>query len=203
MKNPKNNCIWLLCAVLLSLFLRLPAAAQAEGSLSVCKVDEPVVLFHVADSQGNIQPDFTGWRKEPLEEKDLTAKNAKKLQEYTKKKDLEGDLLEPEEEKVTFAPLEKGVYLVCSPAQKGEFAPFLVRIPTVIGEKEVYHIQATPKEETDPDPTQPGSDPEKPDDDIPQTGNIQWPKYLLLGLGGLLILVGMEEILRGRRKGNE
>jgi len=202
MKRIRNKCILFLAAVLLSL-LAVPAAAQETGSLSVRNVEYPVALFAVADSQGNLLPDFTGWQKAPLTEQDLTAKNAKALQRYTEEKKIEGSRLEPDNGQLIYNPLQKGIYLVCSTAEKGEFAPFLVQIPTKIGGKEVYHIQATPKEETDPEPSQPGGDPEKPGEDIPQTGDIQWPKYSLLALGGLLILVGAEEILRGWRQRHE
>ena len=88
---------------------------------------------------------------------------------------------------------------MCSVGEKAEFAPFLVQIPMTIGEKKVYDIQAEPKVDNPPESSTP-SQPVDPEPEIPQTGAILWPKYLLLGLGAVLILAGIIEALRGREK---
>ncbi|MBR2311137.1 MAG: hypothetical protein IKA47_11510 [Oscillospiraceae bacterium] len=183
----------------LLILLSLPVMAAQTGSLVVRNVKSPAVMYLVADANGVPTQDFAIAITENLTEDRLTPDAARKLQTHAEEKNLSGQTVTPDSSNlITFSLLEEGCYLVCSTAQPGEFAPFLIRVPMTIGDKLVYDIQASPK--VDPNnPNAPGK-PVEPQPNIPQTGNIQWPKYLLLILGGVAILAGFVEVLRGREK---
>lgn len=197
----KRNKLCVLCtAVLLLVLLTVPVFAQTPGSLVILNVEEPVVLYRVADADGVPTAEFALALEINLTEDKLSPDLAKSLYTYAETNTVTGQTVSPDEEgKVSYSLLEQGCYLVCSTAREGEFAPFLIRIPMTIGGKTVYDIQATPKTDG------PGSDfspvePSPSEPNIPQTGNIQWPKYLLLILGGIAIAAGFVQILRGREK---
>lgn len=197
----KQNKLCVLCmAVLLLALLTVSVFAQTPGSLVILNVQLPAVLYRVADEGGVPTAEFAPALETHLTEDKLSAELARSLYAYAKANATEGQSASPDtENKISYAALEQGCYLVCSTAQEGEFAPFLIRIPMTIGGKTVYDIQATPKTDgpgNEFSPVEPGpSDP-----NIPQTGNIQWPKYLLLILGGIAIGAGFVQILRGREK---
>ena len=133
-------------------------------------------------------------------------KNAKALAEYANQASLTGDEKIPDTEgTVSYPSLDEGVYLVCSEASEAEFNPFLVSIPTIINAEAVYNITAMPKEENPPEPSEPTTptDPSEPPSNIPQTGNSEWPKYLLLTIGTATALLGIADLLRGREKQDE
>lgn len=189
------NLILLLC-----LALTFPVSAAEAGSLALCNVKSPAVLYRVADEMGTATQAFSSVLTETLTENALTPELARQLQTYAKGQEIPGQTGTPDNSgQISFSILEEGCYLVCSTAEKGEFAPFLIRVPMTIGDKLVYDIQATPKSEIPNDPNAPGK-PVDPQPNIPQTGNIQWPKYLLLVLGGAAIIAGFAEVLRGREK---
>lgn len=194
----RKLCKILTVAVTLMLLV-IPVFAEDTGTLTVSQVTKPVVMYHVADENGIGVADFAPALEMTLTEDKLSADLARSLYAYAKENNITGQTLSPDTAgNVVFAPLDRGAYLVCSTAQPGEFAPFLIRIPMTIGGKTVFDIQATPKSDTT-DPSSP-SEPVQPQPNIPQTGNIQWPKYLLLILGGMAILAGFVEILRGQEK---
>ena len=193
-----------LCCILVSavtlLLLTIPVFAESTGSLTVSQVTEQVLLYRVTDENGIAVADFAPALTSPLTEDKLTPELARTLSNYAKEHNITGQALSPNAlSDAIFPDLDLGGYLVCSTAQPGEFAPFLINIPMTIGGKPVFDIQATPKSETPSDPTGP-VEPIEPKPNIPQTGNIQWPKYLLLILGGMAILAGFVETLRGQEK---
>lgn len=195
-----RKTIKILTFALLMVLLVAPVFAQTQGSLEIRSIQKATVLYQVADQNGVPTADFAGIQETNLTEADLTPQLAQKLRSFVQEQDIAGQTLTPNDEGVVrYAPLEQGVYLICSTAQPGEFAPFLVRIPMTIGGQPIYDIQAEPKTE-DPDGPFSPQDPDTPQPDIPQTGNILWPKYLLLILGSLAILAGFVQILRGREK---
>jgi len=197
----KRQMLKLILAAVLCALLAVPVFAAEQGSLLLKDVEAPVVVFRAADASGVPVADFAG-TVEKLTAEDLKPEIAKKLYKQVQDKALSGQTGTPNADKeVFFASLDKGWYLVCSAGEKAEFAPFLICVPMTIGDKTVYDIQAEPKIDSplDPGPT----DPIIPEPDIPQTGAIQWPKYLLLILGGLAIGAGVFEVLRGREKSHE
>ena len=189
----------LLLAAALCLLFAVPVLAAQQGSLLLTKVEKPVMLFSVADSQGIPTADFAG-TVETLTQNDLTPAMAKKLYQHAQDLELSGKTgTADENQEVFFASMEEGWYLVCSTAETAEFAPFLICLPMTIGEKTVYNIQAEPKVDSPTDPTGPSGYVDiQPN--IPQTGAILWPKYLLLLLGAVAIAAGLIEVVRGREK---
>ena len=182
------------------LVLAFPTSAAQMGSVSIRKVTLPVEIYRVAEKSGEATSVFAKALSEPLTQEILTPETARKLKTYAETNKLKGQTATPDGNKeISFAALEEGYYLICSRAEKGEFAPFLVRIPMTIGQKLVYDIEATPKVQTPNTPNTPAT-PVKPKPNIPQTGNVQWPKYLMLVLGGAAIVAGFVEVLRGREK---
>lgn len=186
-------------AVLLCFINCICAFAAPTGSLQVVNVQSPVILYRAADADGELSADFSGAQLERLGDQNINADNAKLLEKFAKDNAILGQTGAPDGNGcVLFPGLEESVYLVRSTAQPAEFAPFLVCIPTTIAGKTVYDITATPKEEI-PDETCPETEPTEPEANIPQTGYVQWPKYLFLGIGILSIGAGLYELLRGRR----
>lgn len=192
----------LLAAVALCLFLAVPAAAAQQGSLLLTKVEEPAMLLPVADGQGVPTEDFLGIVGE-LTQKDLTPDVARKLYQHMQEQKLSGTTGTANGNKeVFFSSLEEGWYLVCSMGERAEFAPFLICVPMTVGNKTIYNIQAEPKVDEPTEPSQPGGT-ETPKPNIPQTGAILWPRYLLLISGAAAIGAGLIEVIRGREKDYE
>lgn len=199
----KRMRINLLLATALCLLLSFPVSAARLGSLLVKKISQPVVMYHIADPQGATTEDFSGALTDALTDTNMGAAEAKKLQQYAKEQNLSGQEKSPDETgEVFYDGLEEGFYLVCSLAEKGEFAPFILKMPTVAGDKIIYNVQAEPKTGGSDDSGDP-SEPPVIGPAIPQTGNIQWPKYLLLILGAVLILAGLAEGFRGLERRRE
>ncbi len=189
----------LLVLAALCLLCAVPVSGAQQGSLLLTKVEKQVMLFPVADEQGIPNEDFAG-TVENLTISDLTPEVAKKLYQHVQDRELSGEVGTPNNIKeVFFADLELGWYLVCSMGQTPEFMPFLISAPMTIGDKTVYNITAEPKLQSPFEPSQPGG-PENPQPNIPQTGAILWPQYLLLILGGVSICLGLVEVIRGREK---
>lgn len=186
----------ILSVVLLLWLLMLPVSASQQGSLLINNVDASVTCYAVADKAGTLTADFA---QSGINELSEQADIARQLRAYAQEHQLTGQTLTPDDaHEVLFAAMDEGWYLICSNASPGEFAPFLMQIPTRVGDNVIYHVQATPKEET-PQETQPGGS-GGAEPNIPQTGHIQWPKYLLLTLGGLCVLTGAGMVLLGREK---
>lgn len=156
--------------LLLSVLPRVSAAEQ--GSITVhTGSGGSVTLFQIKD------PEFSGCDLSPTPEAARAlADHAKTLPGKTQTPNAEGA--------VCFPNLEPGLYLLVQRrAGEGQqpFSPFLVSIPTVIGDTTVYDVVARPK----------SAPPE-----LPQTGQLRWP-IPVLTLGGVsLILLGV----KGRKK---
>lgn len=186
----------ILSLVMLLWLLTLPVSAAQQGSLLINNVDASVTCYAVADKDGVLVSDFAGSGVTTLSEQ---ADLARQLKNYALDNQLVGQTLTPDDAgEVLFTPMDEGWYLVCSNVSPGEFAPFLMQIPTRVGDNVIYNVQATPKEET-PAETQPGGAGEA-EPNIPQTGHIQWPKYLLLALGALCVLAGASMTVLGRER---
>lgn len=94
---------------------------------------------------------------------------------------------------ILFSDLKPGLYLlVQTEAAPGyeKMAPFLIYLPD--GENEPVHMDANPKFQLTPLPTQPLPS-------LPQTGQINWPIPILCSSGILLFLIGL--FLQRRRHG--
>ena len=174
--------------------------ATDGGSLTISKVSAGTILYQVANENGVPVPDFTSVHPEKLSADKLTPELAEDLYDHAVEKNISGQKAELDQDgNVVYSNLPKGYYLVCSDKQEPEFVPFLVSIPLTINDQEVYDIVATPKKDDPEGPFKP-ADPKPPEPDIPQTGHILWPKYLLLILGAVTIMAGLVEIVVGREK---
>lgn len=190
---------WLILLAVLLLLAASPAVYAAElGSIQVCDVEGTVTLYPVASADGTLKTEFADVSLDISDEAKAVA-NAKALWSHAKSKNLPGQNLQADAGgNVLFSPLEQGLYLIGSASEIPEFDPFLVRIPTMINGNPVLHIQAKPKQE-EPDPTKPTTpSPETPSQNIPQTGNSVIPKYMLMGAGTLVTLIGLYQMIAGK-----
>lgn len=90
--------------------------------------------------------------------------------------------------KVTFSDLEPGYYLLVQEEAAAGYRrmnPFCVSVPMAVGEELLYDIGAAPKLER------------IPEENLPQTGQLIWPIWILLGGG--LGLIGMGLLLQKRQ----
>lgn len=198
---------WLILLAVLLLLAAAPTAWAAEfGSLRMRGIEGSVVLYPVASADGTLEDDFADVPSKIINKTNVASK-AKALWKYAKDEELTGQTRQADEEgSALYSPLEQGLYLVGSTARVPKFDPFLVEIPTEINGRQVFHIEAEPKQE-DPDSTTPTKPtepkPSKPSQNIPQTGTSVIPKYLLMGFGVLITLVGLYQMIRGKEESYE
>ena len=194
----KNKYLLVLLIVLL-VSCSICVAAAEMGSLRIVDIEIEVCLYHVADPNGALTEDFQHSGVGDLSQTTDAVKIAQALAEYARTGGLSGWNAVPESAEVLFAPLEEGMWLVCSLSQPEEFSPFLVNIPTDISGEYVYHVVTKPKEEEPTQPTTP-TEPSEPDPEIPQTGRSVIPKITLLILGVSLVILGAVIFYRGRER---
>lgn len=195
---------WLLLLTVMLFLSTVPTVRAAEtGSIQIKDIEGTVALYGVASPDGTVHADFTEVYANIPNDK-LAASQAKTLWSYALTKKLPGQILQADTEgNALFSPLEQGLYLIGSTAAVPEFAPFLVWIPTEINDKPVFHIEAKPKQE-DPETTTPTEPkPTTPSQNIPQTGTSVIPKYLLMGCGILVTLIGLHQMIRGKEESYE
>lgn len=192
----------ILFVLVLCMLFAVPVSAARQGSFTLKNLENEVVLYPVADENGVPLSEFAG-AVDRLTQNHLTPAMAKTLYDRIGDNHKGGIPLSPDPQgKMIFSSLEEGWYLVVSRGEKPEFAPFLVAIPMIINGESVYDLEAEPKVESPVTPPT-ASTPEKPQPNIPQTGVVLWPKYLLLTVGALLITVGLVETVAGREKRDE
>lgn len=128
------------------------------------------------------------------------------LSDYAKAQNLEGTTVQITEEGVaSFPDLTLGLYLLVqndAPDGYTALSPFVVSVPTNEGGSYVYDVDAAPKVQLTPAPTEPTeeeTEPTKPTEpSLPQTGQLNWPVPLLAVIGLGLFVMGW--ILRFRQK---
>lgn len=157
---------------LLLLLIPFRASAAETGSITLhVPSGGTATLYRVADLELVPTPDFSGC------DIALTPAAAQALADHAR--DLPGDTRPLD---ACFEDLDEGVYLLVQ-QRAGEgytpFSPFLISIPTRIGDSVYYHVDATPKVSTLPKP--PG---------LPQTGQLRWPIPVLTLSGIILIGLG-------------
>ncbi len=202
MKHGKMHKWILPLALGMSLLLSVTVFAQQSGSLLLKNIQHSVALYPVADGEDRLNAAFQNAQVD-LSDPTKAVENARQLEKYVLENHIAGEIKTPDTaQQVLYSNLEKGCYLVCSQADPSDFAPFLVWIPTTLGQESIYDVQADPKTEDPADPED-ATQPTTPEPNIPQTGIVQWPKYALLALGGAAILFGGAEMIRGGRKNDE
>ena len=109
---------------------------------------------------------------------------------------------------VKFDNIEQGLYLVresASPAGHAPINAFLITIPQYLNGEAVYEVDAAPKTGTSdvqptPSPTPTSGPTPTPEPRLPQTGQLWWPVYVLVGAGLVFCLLGVTVL---RKKGHE
>lgn len=190
---------WLILLAVVLFLAAVPTALAAEsGSIQVRGIEGAVVLYGVASPDGTLKDDFANVSSDILDRTNAASK-AKVLWAYAQAEKLPDQACQADGEgNALFSPLEQGLYLIGSTAAVPEFDPFLVQIPTEIDGKPVFHIEAKPKRE-EPETTTPTEpEPTTPSQNIPQTGTSVIPKYLLMGCGILVTLIGLHQMIRGK-----
>ena len=209
----KQKRVYLLAAMLCLCLLprTVYASEDRKGSLTIVDIDDTVCLQYVAGPDAGLTDAFSQAPVEDLAEEKSAVSNARILHAFALEQNIPGLEGWPDDGGTVFyGQLDQGLYLVYSLAEKSEFDPFLVKIPTEVGGKVLYDVKAAPKEEppTEPDttpsdPTDPAkpTEPESPTEpNLPQTGESVWPKYILLALGGLAAVAGIADLILGREK---
>ena len=195
---------WLILLAVVLFLAAVPTALAAEsGSIQVRGIEGAVVLYGVASPDGTLKDDFANVSSDILDRTNAASK-AKVLWAYAQAEKLPDQACQADGEgNALFSPLEQGLYLIGSTAAVPEFDPFLVQIPTEIDGKPVFHIEAKPKRE-EPETTTPTEpEPTTPSQNIPQTGTSVIPKYLLMGCGILVTLIGLHQMIRGKEEAYE
>jgi len=218
----RKRLLALLCAVFLLAALALPAAAvelvdmDAKGSLSVAMTHKgkavpggKLTIYRVAEVVCDDDWNYSFRYLPAYQDCEIPVENlnsaylADALADIVKEDKLTGTRKTIDSKgKVTFTDLELGLYLVVQTTAAPGYSkvePFVVSVPGRDNDSYVYDVDATPKMDVEPKPTEP---PEEPSDDLPQTGQLNWPVPVLLSLG-LLCFLGGWCLRSGKKKDYE
>lgn len=173
----------------------------AGGSLTIYRVAD--VVSQNGDMQFAYTTDFAGCsiavtelNSAQLPEELARIAVARNVPCTTRKLDAQG--------KVRFEDLKIGLYLVVQQEAAPGYTkvnPFLVSVPQNEGGSYVYDVDAAPK--NIPEPEVIPTEPTKPDDNLPQTGQINWPVPMMAVTGILLLVAGCCLWLSGKREQDE
>lgn len=136
--------------------------------------------------------DFADWGEvfENIQAPEL----AEELKVYAMSKHLIGQQKTiAEDGQVIFDDLDLGLYLLVQyQAAPGysEASPFLVSVPRIENGEYQYDVNASPKVELTPEPSEPTTPPTEPDPSLPQTGQLNWPIPILATAGLVLFAAG-------------
>lgn len=117
---------------------------------------------------------------------------AKKLADYAKEEWKIESIAVGKSGTVKFSDLAVGLYLVVQSKETEGFVsidPFLVSVPRHLDGKYVYDIDGTSKMDRIKKVTEP-TKPPRPSDELPQTGQLNWPVPMLTSGGLLLFALG-------------
>ncbi|MCC8182748.1 MAG: hypothetical protein LIO45_07255 [Clostridiales bacterium] len=132
---------------------------------------------------------------------------ASELAVYVKENNITGTSVKNTDGTVTFDGLELGLYLVVQTTQSDGYYtanPFVVSVPLDVDGAWDYSVDASPKmgvltpepEET----TTTTTNKTTTSTTLPQTGQLNWPVYVLAGCGMLLVCVGCVLVFSDRRR---
>lgn len=110
--------------------------------------------------------------------------------------------------KAVFTDLPVGLYVVWqdgADATKGygPIQPFLISIPKFQNDTYVTDVVADPKVPLETAPPETTAPPTEPDEDLPQTGQLNWPVPVMAVSGAALILAGLILCTSRKRTGDE
>ena len=201
----KRNKLLLFLVCLLSVFgFAVSVCAQGQGSIHLIGIEQPAQIYLVANRDGILLPPYDTTSVEDILSEKGAADKANALWACAVEKGTPlTEQIPGREHTASFDALDEGVYLIGSPS--GEFVPFVVPIPMELDGEVLWNIQSTPKPDDEPDPSEPTDPSDDPpsDPDIPQTGTSVIPMYLLMIVGTALTVVGLFELLRGRKESHE
>lgn len=211
-----------LCIALLLLLLVLPQALAApeidpeqSGSISIqisydgeAVSGGSITLYHIGTLSDEMTfvpvPEFAGCGVDLNDSH--TAAMARTLVSYADAHSIPGTTVSlGVEGHALFPDLKPGLYLLAQ-KEAGEgfrcINPFLIGIPTIVGESVYYDVDASPKAAPKPRPTEP-TEPTEPSGprppELPQTGQLNWPIPVLVICGSVLVTMGLI-LCFGRRK---
>ncbi|MCD7864375.1 MAG: hypothetical protein LUG61_12940 [Lachnospiraceae bacterium] len=150
---------------------------------------------------------------------------ASKLSDYVTARSITGTSVNNTNGTVVFDNLQLGLYLIVQTVESNGYYtlnPFVVSVPLAVDDNWVYTVDASPKvgvlapvpEEPEPEtPAEETSEPETPGEEaapmtdaiteftvLPQTGQLNWPVYVLAVCGLFLIVLGSVLVCGDRRK---
>ena len=178
-----------------------------------------LTLYQVALGQMESQSDYTLVFTEAfagcgIDLEDLSSpETAQALSMWSQDNEIPGQKQEIDENgHVSFSDLAVGLYLlVQEDAAEGfdRLRPFLVTIPVTSADSLVYDVNAAPKVNLEPAPTEPTvptepTEPTEPGEpDLPQTGQVKWPIPVMAAIGAFLVIAGCCLVISDRRKAHE
>ncbi len=217
------SALILLCALAVNAYAAETVDMSRTGSVSITMthLGEPVsggslTLYRVADVTVENGADYSFRYTEEFAacEADLadlnSAETALALAEYVAAGEISGvKQTVSDVGEIRFEGLTLGLYLLVQEEAAEGFDtvnPFLVSVPGRENGSYVYEVNASPKLNLEPLPTEPPTEPPEPTlppPDLPQTGLNKWPVPVLLGCGLLLVVVGVWLTVAGRKRGHE
>ena len=215
----KKRLLTLLCVIVLLSALAVPAAAaepvdmNQKGSLSLTMTYRgkavaggKLTIYRVAEVVCDEHGNYSFRYLPAYQDCEISLENlnnsrlADALADIVKKDKLTGTKKTIDNKgKVTFTNLELGLYLVVQTTAAPGYTkidPFVVSVPGQADGRYVYDVDATPKMDLEPEPTDPP--PTKPSGKLPQTGQMNWPVPVLLSVG-LLCFLGGWCLRRGKK----
>lgn len=171
------------------------------GSLTILRVAD--VVSDNGDMIFVYTADFSGCTI-PVTELE-SAQLPKELEEIARDGKLSGITRQLDQQgKTKFSDLPLGLYLVMqSDAAPGftKINPFLVSVPQYIDGRYVYDADTAPK--NIPEPEREPTEPPRYDDQLPQTGQTNWPIPVMASVGMLMLLAGGYLFASGKKKNDE
>ena len=208
-KLNKLGFLGLLCLCLVSFSLNVYAIGSITVKVEEARADLEINICPVAEVDGKLIGSFAslGLSQEQMIKESLRRSSAQTLYEYVTKNGLPSTVIKTDDQGVArFPGAAEAIYLIWEDSDGLEFSPFLVSVPTIVGESVTFDVTAEPKADDPevtptppptPTPTPPGP---TPPPDLPQTGTDMLPIWLLIGFGAVVLLVGVVLLLPAKRK---
>lgn len=208
----KTACIFMILMLLAAVSMGASAApvADEKGSITVriayqgeSVVGGSLTLYRVGDFSSEtgfaLNREFAGSGVELSDP--YTGTMARQLADYARAQAIPGETRTVGDNgTVVFQTLKAGLYLVVQNEAAEDFQPinpFLIGIPMALDGEYAYHVDATPKAEPLPEPTEP-TVPE-----LPQTGQTNWPVPVMAVLGIGFLAAGCVLCFGGKKARHE